>query len=201
MLVVFDTETTGLPDFRAPSDAPQQPHIVQFAALMLADDGTEEGCISTLVRPDGWSIPAEVTAIHGITTERALSFGISEATVVRIFLDLVERPDVTCVAHNESFDWRIMRIAMLRAGLDRTKIESIERVRRVCTMRMADKIMRLPPTERMQAAGFTKTKPPSLAECMRHFFDEPHDKAHDALADVRASARLLIHMSDLEPQT
>jgi DNA polymerase-3 subunit epsilon len=198
VILVFDTETTGLPDFRAPSDAPQQPHIVQFAAVMMEDDGTERCAVNLLVRPDGWTIPAEVSAIHGITEADATLYGVPESLIVSLFLDLVGRSDITCAAHNEGFDWRIMRIAMLRSGMDRTDVERIEGARRVCTMRMADKIMKLPPTAKMMAAGFAKSKPPSLTECMKHFFDDPHDKAHDAMADVRACARILIHMSAME---
>ncbi len=199
MLLAFDTETTGLPDFRAPSDAPQQPHIVQFAAVLMEDDGTERASVDLLVRPDGWAIPAEVTAIHGISTERALAAGIPEELAVRLFLSFVGIPEITCAAHNEGFDWRIMRIAMLRTGMDRAEIEKIERVRRVCTMRMADKIMQLPPSDKMIAAGFKKSKPPNLTECMSYFFQETHAGAHSAMADARACARLLLHISKEYP--
>lgn len=38
MLVFFDVETTGIPDFKAPSDAPHQPHMVQLGALLVEPD-------------------------------------------------------------------------------------------------------------------------------------------------------------------
>lgn len=198
MILVFDTETTGLPLWREPSDHPGQPHLVQFAALLMETDGIERACINIMVKPEGWTIPAETSAIHGITTEMAAEFGIPEITVVNMFLNLVGRAEIATAAHNESFDWRIMRIAMLRSGMDKSAIERIEGCRRLCTMRMADKIMQLPPTAKMIAAGFLKSKAPNLTECMAHFFNEPHDKAHDAMADVRACARVLIHISNME---
>lgn len=41
MIFAFDTETTGLPDFRARSADPSQPHIVQLALLLYDDEGNE----------------------------------------------------------------------------------------------------------------------------------------------------------------
>lgn len=191
MFCGFDTETTGLPLWREPSDHPGQPHLVQFAAVLLDHDGTERLSASVMVKPDGWTIPAEVTAIHGITTEMATAFGIPERTVVKMFLDFVRRADVLVGAHNSPFDWRVMRIAMLRHGMTKEQADEIEKsIPQVCTMRMADKIMQLPPTDKMVAAGFKKSKPPNLMEAHQHFVGVPFDKAHDALADVRACARV-----------
>jgi DNA polymerase III subunit epsilon len=51
MLLFFDTETTGLPDFRAPSDAPQQPHLVQLACILATDEGETLERWQTIVKP------------------------------------------------------------------------------------------------------------------------------------------------------
>lgn len=58
--------------------------------------------------------------------------------------------------------------------------------------------MNLPPTERMRAAGFNKPKPPKLEECIRHFFNEDLDGAHDAMIDVAACRRVYFHLKTLE---
>lgn len=194
----FDTETTGLPLWSEPSEHPGQPHLVQFAAVLLDQDGAERTCVSAMVRPDGWTIPAQVTALHGISTDMATAFGIPERTVVKIFLDLVRCPDVVVGAHNASFDWRIMRIAMLRHGMSKETADQIATVPQVCTMRLADKIMRLPPTAKMRAAGINKSKAPNLMEAHQHFLGEPFQGAHDALADVRACARVWRAIQALE---
>lgn len=34
MILVFDTETTGLPAFNLPAEDPSQPHIVQLVAIL-----------------------------------------------------------------------------------------------------------------------------------------------------------------------
>lgn len=196
LVVVFDTETENLPKFRLPSSDPSQPHLVQLAAELCDQTGAVLESMNVIIKPDGWTIPPDVAAIHGISTERALAEGIPEVDAVTMFQVLAGRAALR-VAHNISFDDRIMRIAMIRAGLERAVIERIEAGPSACTLKLADAIMKLPPTERMVAAGFTKSKPPNLGEAMSFFFQEPHDKAHDAMADVIACRRIYFHIQAL----
>ena len=200
LLIVFDTETQGFPLFKQPSSHPDQPHLVQLAAELCDSTGAVLESMNVIIRPDGWTIPDQVAAIHGISTERALAEGIPEVDAVVMFHVLAGRAALR-VAHNISFDDRIMRIAMVRAGLAREVIERLEAGPSACTLKLADAIMKLPPTEKMLAAGFTKSKPPNLGEAMRFFFDEPHDKAHDAMADVIACRRIYFHIQALSAAT
>ena len=71
----FDTETTGIPNWKIPSESEEQPHIVQIAAILCDSDTKEiKEEIELIVRPDGWVIPDEVAEINGITTERVFSY-------------------------------------------------------------------------------------------------------------------------------
>lgn len=197
MILFFDTETTGLPDFKARSNDPSQPHLVQLAMLLCDDAGAEIEAHNVIIKPDGWVIPDEVARIHGITTAIALEKGIPETDAVAMFV-LAQAKAGLRVAHNESFDRRIMRIAMTRAGIDRPDIEAIEARASYCTCTKATPIVNLPPTARMLAAGFTKAKQAKLSECIIHFFNEELDGAHDALVDVRACARVFFHLRSLQ---
>ncbi len=197
MILFFDTETTGLPDFKVRSADPTQPHLVQLALVTCEDDGTEIKAISVIVRPNGWEITPELTAIHGISHERASAVGIPEDEVVDLFVMFQGRSTLR-VAHNESFDRRILRIAMTRAGLERDFIEHIEARASFDTCGAAKPIINLPPTDKMLAAGFTGPKPPRLEECIKHFFDEELPGAHDALIDTRACARIYFHLQTLK---
>ena len=77
--LVYDTETTGLPLFREPSESPAQPHLVQLgASLVDLDTRSVLSSIDVIVKPDGWTIPDEVAAIHGITNEKAMDLCIPE---------------------------------------------------------------------------------------------------------------------------
>lgn len=85
----YDTETTGLPLFKEPSEHPDQPHIVQLAAILVdLDTRREIASMDVIVRPDGWTIPDDVAAIHGITTGHAMQVGVPEKLAVRMFMSL-----------------------------------------------------------------------------------------------------------------
>ena len=67
-VMIFDTETSGLPLFDKPSDHPGQPHLVQYSAVLFSDVTRMEMAYDTMiVRPDGWIIPEQAIAKHHIT--------------------------------------------------------------------------------------------------------------------------------------
>ena len=78
----FDLETTGLLrakkneiDFRKTE---QFPHIVQISwQLITYSNGefTTNENVDFIIRPDGYTIPSESSAIHGISNERHLKKG------------------------------------------------------------------------------------------------------------------------------
>jgi len=72
LICVLDTETTGLPKFKEPSDHPDQPHIVDICALLYTPQGVLVDSFEAMVRPDGWTIPNDVSVIHGIDDAMAL---------------------------------------------------------------------------------------------------------------------------------
>jgi len=194
MILVFDTETTGIPDFKARSVDPAQPHIVQMALIIYGDDLVSTQDTSVIVRPDGWIIPPEMTAIHGISHERAMDEGVPEKDAAEMFLVAQAKASLR-VAHNESFDRRILRIAMTRAGIERDVIEFTEARQSYCTCQASKPILNLPPTDKMMASGFNGPKPPKLEECIKHFFGEELPGSHDALIDAQACARIYFRLT------
>lgn len=190
-VLFFDTETTGFFQDRLPVDHPDQPYIVQLAAQLCEDDGKPIAGFSFIVDP-GVSIPERASAVHGITDERAVQFGVSAEYALSAFTHLYQRADLV-VAHNIKFDRGVIEAAISR------HYKKVMPLRKslFCTMEAATPIINLPPTERMKAAGFDKPKPPKLEECIRHFFDEDFDDAHDAMADVVACRRVYLHLKTL----
>ena len=87
-VLYFDTETTGVKD-----DA----RIVQLAWSFGGKDK------NYIIRPDGCEIPAEASAIHGITTERAMAEGVPIADAMKEFLEDAMQAEYMC-AHNLKFD-------------------------------------------------------------------------------------------------
>lgn len=187
--LVWDVETSGLPDFKARSNDPKQPHIVQIALCTYDDNWNEISAVSAITKPDGWIITPELTAIHGISQERAMDEGIPEDDIVGLFI-MAQGRSILKVAHNASFDVRLARIAMTRAGFERDFIEAIEARQTYCTCNSAKATVNLPPTEKMLAAGFRGPKSPSLSECIKYFFGEELVGGHDALVDARGCARV-----------
>lgn len=183
----FDTETTGLPNFKAPSHDPAQPHLVQLAASLVDEDSRKTlAAIDLIIRPNGWHIPDEVAAIHGITNEVAEARGIDEGVALTAFYQLWLLAHGR-IAHNQSFDERIIRIGLLRylgeGCADIWKVGATE-----CTALLATPIMNLPPTPKMIAAGFNKPKTPNLGEAVQFFTGMPLVDAHSARADVDGCA-------------
>lgn len=179
----YDTETTGVPLFSEPSEDPRQPHIVQLAAT-LVDLGTREivSSMDVIVRPEGWTIPDDVAAIHGITTEKATAVGVPEFLALEMFMRLWEFR--TRIGHNETFDARIIRIAQHRFGHPETKLDAWKGAHAVCTARLSTPIVKCPPTAKMRAANRCNYKTPTLAEAYEHFMGKPLENAHSAMADV-----------------
>lgn len=188
-ILIFDTETTGLPLYKEPSEDPGQPHIVELAAL-LYDDTTGELVeqLHAIVRPKGWIIPDDVAEIHGITTERAMDEGRPEAEVLAEFLALHARAGLR-VAHNEDFDQRIVRIAIKRhADPDECNADAIadafKAAPKYCTMKADAK-----------ARG---VKWPKLVEAYKHHTGKDlGEDAHSALFDARACAEVYFAMNPI----
>jgi DNA polymerase-3 subunit epsilon len=184
LALFFDTETTGLPLFKEPSEHPAQPHIVQLGALLVdLDTRIVQSTIDLIVQPDGWEIPEEVAALHGITTERALEVGVPEDQALCMFMYLWRRASVR-IGHNETFDARIVRIGLMRhASPQEADIWKAGAAK--CTQRIATPIMKLPPTEKMVAARMPGPKSANLREAYEHFIGKPLEDAHSAMADAR----------------
>lgn len=182
-ILFYDTETTGLPLWCEPSEDPRQPHITQIAALLTDEAGNKLGSIDLLVKPDGWTIPEDLQRLTGITMEKAEAGGVPEADALAAFTALWKRADVR-IAHNEPFDARIVRIGLHRFPCCDPEAWSAGKA--ACTQRLSTPILKLPPTEKMLAAGFNRFKSANLAEAYRHFIGKELNGAHNAMVDVLA---------------
>lgn len=185
LILVYDTETTGLPLFNEPSEDPRQPHIVQLAAQLFDTDTRRVvSRLDLVVRPDGWTIPAEVADLHGITQARAEAVGVPEDVAVSLLTSLWKVAAVR-VGHNESFDARIVRIALKRFEKLGVCPNAWKAGAAECTADLSTDLCRLPATAKMVAAGRGKQfKRPTLAEAYSHFCNGELAGAHSAGGDV-----------------
>jgi DNA polymerase-3 subunit epsilon len=193
-ILFYDTETTGLPLWNLPSEHPEQPRVVQLAAeLCVEETGDTLQQMNMIILPDGWTIPDEVAAVHGITTERALAEGVAADIVVAHFINMWQASDLRA-GHNESFDMRMLRIELMRhANYSMQSIGDVpfadywKAAPAYCTQGNSVKILNLPPTPKMVAARRKGPKSPNLGEAYQFFTGQPLDGAHDAMVDVRAA--------------
>ena len=181
----FDTETTGLVEWKKPYWDPAQPHMVQLGAILVGEDGLIEAQISTLIEPDGWTIPPEAEKTHGITTDRCRRFGRPLPDVLAEFLAMYASADLA-IGHNISFDLSVLKTALCRSKIKhpmathrKGKPHPLDQKPSFCTMKETADVCKLP-------GKFGKHKWLRLAEAYKHFTGEDMEDAHDALADTRA---------------
>lgn len=207
ILLPFDFETSDMPDFKNPSYLPHQPHIVQIGALLVDDSKGDEiiKSMNVMIKPEGWEIAQGAFEAHGITMERAMDEGIPELDAVEEFMGMWVTSDLR-IAHNESFDARIMRIAQYHCWdhniipkeprgevvfvdpIQQQMVDDWHENKGYCTMRKSTNICNLPPTAKMKASARfrNKKKAPTLMEAYKHFYGEEFEGAHDGFADAQA---------------
>lgn len=169
IIMPFDTETTGLPDWKTPSEAPHQPHLVSlYAANVDSTTRLTLNEVDVIIKPDGWTI--EPGMVHGITHEQAMDQGIPEDEALGMLLDLWDECELR-IAHNATFDNRIIRIAMKRY-LQGGNLGDLWKDPKgyYCTMREYNKIH----------GG----KWPTLEEAYLKLVGRPMENAHNAKADA-----------------
>lgn len=177
MYLVVDCETSGLPrNWRAPvTDVKNWPRAVQIGWALYDAGQARVLAESRIVRPDGFTIPADAVRIHGITTERAMAEGLPIADVLGELSSAASSAKVF-VAHNASFDASVIGAEYLRLGL--TPPFSKESM--ICTMRQSADFCRLP--------GPYGYKWPTLDELHSVLHGTGVSGAHEAGADVAACA-------------
>lgn len=194
MFLIFDTETSGLVNHKKDFEHESQPHIVQLAAMLLSPQLEEISTLCCIIRPEGWTMPPSILSdtlsledaraqklqipacdIHGITQEIAEERGIPLGDALALFDAMAERA-TTAVCHNTGFDFVAVEAEFHRLGWTHNLPE-----KRICTMRSTTQLCELP--------GKFGFKWPQLQELHQFLFGEGFDGAHDALNDVRATAR------------
>lgn len=178
MYLFFDTETTGLPrSWKAPvTDLDNWPRLVQLAFLLSDREGNRLAGGDFIIKPEGFTIPAEASRIHGITTERAVKEGKDLRAVLDEFQAAVSRAEYL-IAHNLSFDEKIMGAEFLRNKMPDTLPPKVK----ICTMQSGTDLCAIP--------GPYGNKWPKLTELHYKLFQAGFEEAHNAAADLAATIK------------
>jgi DNA polymerase III epsilon subunit-like protein len=115
--LVFDTETTGLPqtNFINPFTLHQWPNIVQFS-FIIYDSSLNDIVVSKdyiIKLPESIPISEDSTNIHGITNEISKKKGILINEVLNEFFYYLRGAD-KLIGHNIEFDLNMVKVELLR---------------------------------------------------------------------------------------
>lgn len=168
MIIVYDTETSGLP---LPDGAPleSQPRIIEFAAIKTDDDFNELDRTTFLINPR-MQISDIITKITGLTNrdlddQQTFSYFYNQLCGFFLGCD-------TIIAHNLSFDLSLLKFELSRIG---QQFAFPYPYKQVCTVEKT-----------MHIKGYRL----NLSKMHEHLVGEPHvNGAHRAMADVEALLR------------
>jgi len=186
MFLIFDTETTGIPrDKNAPlTDFENWPRVVQLSWQLHDELGKLVESENFIIRPDGFTIPFNAAKIHGITTDYATQYGIALTEVLEKF-DLALGKTQYIVGHNIDFDRTILAVEYLRLERNASFLETAQID--TCSETTAA-FCQLP------GGKGGRFKLPTLSELHQRLFNESFDSAHNAQADVVATARCFFEL-------
>ena len=186
MYLIFDTETTGLPkNWNAPiTDSDNWPRCIQLAWQVHDELGKLVEVKNFIIKPEGFDIPFNASKIHGISTERALKTGQELTLVLNEFNKALSQAKFV-IGHNVNFDLNIVGAEFHRTGI-------------------ASNIMEINELDSCSEATATlcqipggrggKFKLPKLQELHQFLFQEEFAEAHNASADVEATARCFLEL-------
>ena len=189
MFLIFDTETTGLPkrDNAPVSEVDNWPRVVQIAWQMHDESGGLTAHHNVLIRPDGFEIPYSAEKVHGISTEKAKTEGVPLEEALSIFNKSLKQCRVL-IGHNIRFDMNALGAEFIRSGVATSFLD----IQQVCTMHSSTDYLKL------SGGRGGKFKAPKLIELYEFLFDERFSEAHNAAADVEATARCFFELLRLK---
>ena len=182
--LIFDTETTGLPNKNFDLSDDLQPNIVQIAALLLNDDYEVQNELNCLIKPRNWEISYESEMIHGWSQDDCEFMGEEIETVFGYLNQLAENAH-TIVAHHIDFDLTMLKIESIRNNID----SDVFSLTPFCTMKNSMEVCQIP-------YKYGKLKYPSLNEAALCILgtELDEDKQHDALYDTEVCAEIFIEL-------
>ena len=191
-VLVFDTETTGLPK-NNPSiyQTDLWPYIVQLSYVIYDVDNmhliTEQDHIIKL--SESINISEESVKIHGISKEKSNTLGINIKTALKKFIEDMKTVDLL-VGHNISFDKRMIIVECIR-----NKIQGrfpSEQAKYFCTMKKGTEICKIEAVNK--ETNETYFKYPKLEQLYYNFFKTKPRGLHNSLVDVHACLACFLEM-------
>ena len=196
-IIVFDTETTGLPKNRkaSPEHSHLWPYIVQISWLVFDDSTNKITNINDHIikLPEGMDVPESSSRIHGITTEKMRSEGKN----IKDILDIFTKDYLSCqivVAHNINFDLDVIQAELHRNNF--TNWLKLTNNIKYCTMKYGKTITNIMVPSKFNNGMYQK--PPKLIELHSHLFHTEPSNLHNSMTDVWVCFRCFYQMLYME---
>jgi len=170
--MIFDTETTGLPNgvyVVENYNLNLWPYIVQLSYIIYNDETNEiiKKKNSILKLPNNIIIPNNVVLIHGITNETSQKYGTDCVSSLIGFMEDYSKVDIL-IAHNITFDVNMIRVELLRHVLYDEFIKLKETKKHYCTMKSTINLCNLKQINQRTKCEYLKF--PKLIELHQHLF-------------------------------
>ena len=190
-VMVFDTETSGLPKERNPSiyDTDKWPHVMQVSYIIYdTETGEVDETYDAYIKLNTWVIVDPVSIqIHGITQEIMDKKGIPIQEALIHLRDALGKVDL-CVGHNVSFDKRFIIVEGVRNNIRMNFPTDY------CTMKNSKNICKIQFTFSDGTKGF---KYPKLMELYEHLFPDipAPQNLHNSFADTIVTLKCYCKMA------
>jgi DNA polymerase III epsilon subunit-like protein len=211
-VLVFDTETTGLPQTKIlnPDTLHQWPTIVQFSYIIydLSLNDIVESKDYVIKVPENILISEESSKIHGITNEISSKKGILVDEVLNEFFYYLKDVD-WIIGHNVSFDINMIKVELLRIIYNKKLITQqlkmykydlhfITNYKNICcTLQDSIQFCNIQAIDKF---GRPYLKYPKLVELHKKLFDSSPNNLHNSFNDILVTLRCFMklkHDSDL----
>ena len=205
-ILVFDTETTGLPKtkFISPSTLDQWPYIVQFSFIIYDSSLNDivESKDDIIKLPENVLIPEESTKIHNITNELSQKSGLQINEILNVFFDHLRNVD-RLVGHNIEFDLNINKVEISRIinanQVTQEQLKSykynlhfLNNYKNIsCTLKDSIKFCNI---QVINKSGKPYLKYPKLIELHNKLFNETPKNLHNSFNDILVTLRCFMKL-------
>ena len=182
-VLVFDTETTGLPKRYAKyNDTHEWPHIIQISYIYYDTDTHEFTVFDHIIKLASEVVVSEKSVnIHKITKEISKEKGVSIKQVLHEFIALAKHADYV-IGHNLQFDKNMVIVECIR---NRVMSPFLNKTfKEYCTMKHSVDICKL-----NSKNNYHKYKYPKLEELHWFLFNILAKHLHNSLHDVIVTLR------------
>jgi len=199
-VLIFDTETTGLPKTRviSPDTLHLWPNVVQFSYLIYDTDSSknEKICDFIVRLSEDIIISEESTNIHGITNEMTRNGADIDDVFEQFFHDISKVDQI--VGHNVEFDINMIRVELLRIINNCNYANEVKTVYKeylfaittntkiFCTMQETIELCNI---QVLDKKGKPYAKFPKLVELHEKLFQQTPKNLHNSLNDILVTLR------------